>query len=248
MEPQTIEYFAQIELEKNPKMVGNPGLLSVTSFGRKLGFASSYLQSRGFFSDGTMVGGNADNGPWPILTWPFLDFLAGLDLSDTRLVELGAGGSTLALAALFNRVVSFENSASFVEKLTGVLPANATVTLFHGDTLDVGAVDMTPADWLLVDFSGKRTRFIKDMIAEKPSSRLPVAVILDNSDWYRNAGQLLASAGYSEVPFFGLKSGQTWVSCTSFFFLPDRLRLRFKTPFHQPPFSRTLAAQWDSLD
>jgi len=248
MKRQAIEYFAQIDLAKNPKMVGNRNLVTVTPFGRKLGFASSYLQSHGFFSDDTIVRGEQDDGPWPILTWPFLDFLASLDLSDTRLVELGAGGSTLVFAQLFDRVESYENGAKFVEKLRPKLPPNVTLTLFKGDTFDAGTLTLAPEDWLLVDFAGKRTRFIKDLVSATPKGELPLVVVLDNSDWYRTGAGLLAETGYAEIPFFGLKSGQTWVSCTSFFFVPERLRLRFRAPFPRLPFTRDLVAPWDSLD
>jgi hypothetical protein len=248
MNPDLIQYFAQIDLDKNPRAIGNKNLVSVTPFGKQLAFAGSYLESQGFFSEHTIERDNKLDKPWPILTWPFLDFIASLKLSDTTLIELGAGGSTLAFAKLFNRVVSFENSAKFVEVLKNKLPENASVTHFAGDIFDIGAVDLKPDDWILVDFSGKRTRFIKDLTTDRSESELPVVVILDNSDWYRNGAQLLASAGYSEIPFFGLKSGQTWVSCTSFFFVPNRLRLQFNAPFRQPLLSRPLSASWDSLD
>lgn len=248
MNPDLIQYFAQIDLDKNPRMVGNRSLVSVTAFGKQLAFAGSYLESQGFFSEDTIERSDQTNGSWPILTWPFLDFIGCLDLSDTTLIELGAGGSTLAFAKVFERVVSFENNREFVETLQTKLPENASVTHFSGDTFDMGAVDVKPDNWVLVDFSGKRTKFIKDLTTQKPISELPAAIILDNSDWYRNGARLLASSGYAEVPFFGLKSGQTWVSCTSFFFVPDRLRLQFKTPFRQPLFSRSLSAKWDSLE
>ena len=38
----------------------------------------------------------------PILTWPFLDFIQGLDLKDITLHELGSGNSTIWFSNVFN--------------------------------------------------------------------------------------------------------------------------------------------------
>lgn len=147
-----------------------------------------------------------------------LDFLSAIDVSKIDLIELGSGNSTHVFSTMFHQVISYENNASWAETLEHHLPANVTLHRFTGETLDPQSVPVEPEHWLLVDFSGKRTRFISEFLTGKSTDMLPVVVILDNSDWYRNGARLLATAGYREIPFYGMKSGQTWISCTSFSF------------------------------
>ena len=137
---------------------------------------------------------------------------------------------------------------AWAETLEHHLPANVTLHRFTGETLDPQSVPVEPEHWLLVDFSGKRTRFISEFLTGKSTDILPVVVILDNSDWYRNGARLLTTAGYREIPFYGMKSGQTWISCTSFFFLPARIQLASRQPFYQPEFSRSLSPEWDRVE
>lgn len=243
-----IEHIAKLDTAKNPQVVAGRNAVPITDFGIRIGFANAVLHARGFFADNTLERDDLLDEPRPLLTWPFLDFLSALTLSNIDLVELGAGNSTLAFSKMFKRVASYENNGAWATALSASLPDNVTLNRFAGERLDARVVDVQPENWLLVDFAGKRTRFIKELVAQKSVSALPVVVILDNSDWYRNGAGILAEAGYVEIPFFGFKSGQTWVSCTSWFFLPDRLRLEFKAPFQQAPFSRAVSPQWDSGD
>ena len=221
--------------------------VQMSNTGLKLGFADSWLQARGFYIDNSRPRENIIEEPWPLLTWPFLDFISTLDLSGIDLVELGAGNSTVVFSKQFRTVRSFENDRKWADFLRPKLARNVRLTVFSGETLDPGTVAVKPAEWVLVDFAGKRTRFLKQLVANRRPASLPVVVILDNSDWYRNGANLLLRAGYSEIPFFGLKSGQTWVSCTSFFFFSKRLRLKACEPFQLPPFSRIRDPRRDSL-
>jgi len=74
-----------------------------------------------------------------------------------------------------------------------------------------------------------------------------VAIVLDNADWYRNGAQLLSQHGYLELPFYGFKSGQSWISCTSLFIDPKRFAPVPKAPFYTPAFSKEADNSWDAL-
>jgi hypothetical protein len=245
--PHMIEYVTKVDVSKDPKLAANPNVVPVTQAGLRLAFATSVLQARGFFQENSAERLDGAH-PTPLLTWPLLDFLNALALSSTTLIELGAGNSTFAFAKMFARVVSYENNARWAQLLRERLPANVELRAFEGETLAAKSVALDPQDWLLIDFAGKRTRFIKDLLALTNTDARPAVILLDNSDWYRNGARLLSEAGYSEIPFFGLKSGQTWVSCTSFFFITSRVKLEYKTPFVAPAFSRAMSAKWDALD
>ena len=43
-------------------------------------------------------------------------------------------------------------------------------------------------------------------------------MFFDNSEWYRNGVNFLTKSGFREIPFFGLKPIEDWVSCTSVLF------------------------------
>ena len=90
--------------------------------------------------------------------------------------------------------------------------------------------------WLLVDFAGKRTRF--STVPQSGARRATVAIVLDNADWYRRGAQLLQQHGYLELPFYGFKSGQSWISCTSLFIDPPRFAPRRRSPSFSRRFSR----------
>jgi len=242
-----IEYVARVDLAQHPDAPAHRSAVPVTAAGVRAGFAHSVLEQRGFFAANTVSRERLGEDPRPLLTWPFLDFLAAVDLSAIDLVELGAGNSTLAFARMFRSVSSHENDARWRAALAPHLPSNAVLHAYEGDLPDATKVPVRPADWLVVDFAGMRTRFIRDLARHLARESLPVVVVLDNADWFRNGARLLREAGYTELPFFGFKSGQTWLSCTGFYFQADRLRLTYRDPFVQPAFSRPVLTKWDTL-
>jgi len=246
-EAEGVEYLARVDVSQNPQLLGHQALIPTSDFGVRLGFGAAVMQARGLLAGNAPPQAHTAAEPLPLLTWPFLDFLSALVLTGIELIELGSGNSTLAFAAMFDRVTTYENNDAWADALAAILPANVTLRRFTGDTLDASRVDIGPEQWLLVDFAGKRTRFISELIAGRSATDLPAVVILDNSDWYRNGAALLSRAGYTEIPFYGMKSGQTWISCTSFFFMPQRTRLVSREPFFQPLFSRPVSPAWDSL-
>ena len=240
-------YLMPVPLRQHERARGNLNAVQMTSAGMRAGFAHSWLQARGFFIDNSAPRENLFEDPRPLLTWPFLDFVSTLELSEVDLVELGAGSSTIFFSKKFRSLRSFENDHAWARALEARLASNVSLHRFSGERLDPALVAVEADEWLLIDFAGKRTRFIKELLEHQKSAALPAVVILDNADWYRNGAELLRDAGYTELPFFGLKSGQTWASCTSFFFLPSRLRLEFAQPFRLPVFSRPRTHPWDSV-
>ncbi|MBM3524634.1 MAG: hypothetical protein FJX57_16940, partial [Alphaproteobacteria bacterium] len=87
------------------------------------------IEAQGFFASATQGVAVRDGEPWPLLTCPFLDWLACFDWSVRTLVEFGAGRSTSWFTARFARVVSLETDARWFEALRPRMPAN--VDLCH---------------------------------------------------------------------------------------------------------------------
>lgn len=237
-----MRYFARLNPAKlDAAFLNREEVLRLSDVGAQLGFGLSVLNERGILRDPNELDTKA---PQPLLTWPFIDFLECLDLTRLRLLELGAGGSTLWLARRCAQLRSYETNPEWCAQLAPLLSSNTELCAIELAALEDGAVDYRDEDLVLVDFAGRRTRFLKRFLARLEAKR-PPAVVLDNADWYRNGAAALAEHGYREIPFYGFKSGQSFVSCTSLFIDPTRCSLPIKRPFHSPAFARRFDNDWD---
>ena len=246
-----VNHYAPLDpAQTDPRLLNHREVLRLDAFGAQAGFGLSVLQERGLFQGapprGTPAGGAAAA---PLLTWPFLDFVDGLDVGRESLLELGAGESTLWFSSRFARVRSFETDAEWFRALSARVGPNVELTQAGLAQLEDADIAYRKEDWVLVDFAGKRTRFLSRFFAGLARDDRPAVVVLDNADWYRRGADILKQNDYVEIPFYGFKSGQSWISCTSLFFDPARSRLRQREPFFQPPFSRSPSAnRWDSIE
>ncbi len=237
-----MRYYARLNPAKlDPAFLNRDEVLRLSDVGAQLGFGLSVLHERSLLYDGASLN---PAQPLPLLTWPLLDFLDSLELSQHSLLELGAGNSTLWFQRRFGAVRAFETDRGWHAALSKLIEPNVELQLVEAEALERAAVDYRGESCVLVDFAGKRTRFLRNFLASCGATR-PRAIVLDNADWYRNGAQLLAGAGYREVPFYGFKSGQAFISCTSLFIDPQRFDFVVKEPFFRPAFSRHVANAWD---
>jgi hypothetical protein len=240
-----IRYYARLnESRADKQLLNRPEVLKLSDFGAQLGFGLSVLEGRRLFQPESTAALAPGTLP-PLLTWPFLDFLDHLDLGQQSLVELGSGHSTIWFSQRFAKVRSFETDPEWHRALAARVDTNVELSLVTLPELERAELEYRGEAWLLVDFAGKRTAFLKQFLAKLPAPSRPPAIVLDNSEWYRRGAQLLAQHGYLEVPFYGFKSGQSWISCTSLFFDPTRFAPAQKPRFHMPAFSRELDNAWD---
>jgi hypothetical protein len=237
-----MRYYARLNPTKvGPAFLEREEVLRLSDVGAQLGFGLSVLNERGILRD---PGWLDPEHARPLLTWPFLDFLESLDLSGQRLLELGAGASTLWFQRRLAQVRSFETSAEWQRTLTPLLAPNAALTLLSLAELEAAELEYRGEQLVLVDFAGRRTRFLDRFLGRLGRER-PSMIVLDNADWYRNGAAVLAGHGYQELPFHGFKSGQSFISCTSLFVDPSRFALLVKAPFFRPAFSRRFENDWD---
>ncbi|HVY29253.1 MAG TPA: hypothetical protein VHB79_21990 [Polyangiaceae bacterium] len=237
-----LRYYARLNPARlDPQFLNRQEVMRLSDVGAQLGFGLSVLHERGLVCD---AGSLQPLEPVPLLTWPFLDLLDSLDVSRDSLLELGSGNSTLWFQRRFARVRSFETNPEWYQNVAGYLQANAELSLIELDALERCELAYEGESMLLIDFAGYRTRFIERFLAQNPARR-PPAIVLDNSDWYRNGAALLTRAGYLELPFHGFKSAQSFVSCTSLFIDPHTFRPNLKNPFFRPSFARSCENGWD---
>ncbi len=131
---------------------------------------------------------------------------------------------------------SFETDPEWYRALAAKVTDNVQLSLIALAELEGAELEYQDEAWLLVDFAGKRTAFLDRFLAKRAASTRPAAIVLDNAEWYRRGAQLLTQQGYLEMPFYGFKSGQSWISCTSLFIDPARFAPRQKGPISHAGF------------
>src|SRR4051812_37401580 len=103
-----MRYYARLNPRKvDEAFLNREEVVQLSDVGALLGFGLSVLHERGLVRDANALDAT---DCFPLLTWPFLDFLDSLDLSQHTVLELGAGNSTLWLQRRFLRVRSFETN------------------------------------------------------------------------------------------------------------------------------------------
>ena len=244
------DYNKKIALEKHQKAkeycenIIKTGLIE---YPEKSTFVFKEVDQRGFFSKNNLVEVENKSKHQPLLTWPFLDFINTLDLKNIILHELGAGSSTIWFSNKFKNIESYETNQDWYEKLKPLIKSNVSLKLTKLESIYECKIQFKSNDWLLIDFAGKRTKFIQELV-KLSDDLIPAQIILDNPEWYRNGARMLIERGYSEIPFFGFKSGQSIIACTSLFILKNHFKLKTLTEFHYPMFSKKINNSWDIID
>ena len=244
------DYNKKIALEKYQeakKYCENVIKIGLIEYPEKSAFVFKEVDQRGFFSRNNLVEVKNWSKHQPLLTWPFIDFINTLDLKNIILHELGAGSSTIWFSNKFKNIESYETNQDWYEKLKPLIKSNVSLKLTKLENIYECKIQFKSNDWLLIDFAGKRTRFIQELV-KLSDDLIPAQIILDNTEWYRNGAKILIDRGYSEIPFFGFKSGQSIIACTSLFILKNHFKLKILSEFHYPMFSKKMNNLWDIID
>lgn len=163
--------------------------------------------------------------PLPWYTFPAIDFLVPADFSTSRVLEIGAGQSTLWWAVRSREVISLEGDQDWLAYVAAHLPSNAHVILALGQASHVlervaGQFDVIVIDGLVrQDYAAQVLPFLK------PGG----IVIVDNSEGYWGGDatgtypiiEHFYQAGLMRVDFYGFAPGVFSRTCTSIFFDPD---------------------------
>jgi hypothetical protein len=163
---------------------------------------------------------DAGGRPVPWFTYPAIEYVDRLDLEGKSLFEYGCGNSTRYWGSQAAEVISVEHEREFYELIAPQLPANCQLAF------------RTPAEayvTALGEYSARRGRGF-DVIVIDGHSRVRCAegaanhlapggmIILDNADWFPEAGAHLRAAGLIEVSFTGFAPISDFTSTTSIYF------------------------------
>ena len=210
-------------------------------------FVYNEMNHRGFFLDHNLEQIKKGKEQLPLLTWPLLDFIKTLDLKNITLHELGSGNSTIWFSNIFDRVKSYETNLDWYNNLKPKLKTNVSLKLIDLKNLYNCSLKFKTKDWLLIDFAGKRTKFVHKLI-KFSDDKIPAQIIFDNSELYRNGAKILTDRGYVEISFYGFKSGEQGIHCTSLFLLKKKFKVKVLQQFFYPKFSSKIQNDWDTID
>ena len=157
--------------------------------------------------------------PW--YTYPTIEFLRDKDLAGRRVLEWGAGQSTLWWAARSATVVAFESDPTWYRRLRSCIPPNVKLHLVPIDAS--GALTWVADetfDVIVIDGLDR----LRCAELSLPLLSSNGAAFLDNSDGYWGEdGQypildLFRREGFSRIDFYGPAPGVIKPHCTSLFF------------------------------
>lgn len=180
----------------------------------KLDFFYKYIDDLGVFTskEGELL--NGDSEPIPLLTSSFLNWFETQNWNSFNLLELGAGGSTLYFSNFFKSVTSYETNQIWFDNLSLKVSNNVNLMRVDSifDTLNKNnKKNIHDFDVILIDAAENRAKLTSWLIKQNYKG----IIFFDNSEWYRNSINMLIKDDYLEIPFFGLKPIEDWVSCTS---------------------------------
>ena len=91
-----------------------------------------------------------------------------------------------------------------------LVPINVEYQFVDSILKSFDSFDINSCDVMLLDCAENRANIAK-AISESGFQ----GIVFFNPEWYRNGVSILTEAGFREIPFFGLKPVEDWVSCTS---------------------------------
>ena len=159
---------------------------------------------------------DAQGNPIPWYTYPAIEYIKQLDLSDKHVFEYGSGYSTLFWSSRCKSLTSVEHDEHWYQQIRHRLPENVSYNLKQNIQDYVKFINTIGEKFDVIIIDGAHRL---DCAAAALSNLKPTGfIILDNSDWMTKASQLLRDANLIEVDMsgFGPINNYTWT--TSFYF------------------------------
>ena len=170
-----------------------------------------------------------ERNPIPWYTYPAIEYVKRLDVSDKSVFEWGSGNSSLFWAARVEQIVSIEHDSDwfdFVNK--GKLP-NQEVVHLQEKTEYVGAILSRKRKFDIIVIDGEyRCECSENAVKCLNDAGL---IILDNSDWWPRATEILRQHGLIQIDFSGFGPLVGFTTTTSLFLSETFSRaFRFSSP------------------
>ena len=184
------------------------------------------------------------DNPLPWITYPCIEFLDRINLSDCDVFEFGAGSSTHYWAKKSKTVTSIEKDKNWYKSLESRVPKNAQITLSENDRHYVDHIKTSDKQYDVIVVDGA-VRYPCAKAAINCISNRGI-ILLDNTEWYPETAKLLTSEGFTQIDFCGFPPINAFTSCTSIFFKAGSvLENRIYKPKWRPMGARFLNAYDD---
>lgn len=186
-------------------------------------FLRGHVYKKGVFS----VDANGRYVPW--LTYPFVDFIENLKLSDCVVFEYGAGSSSLWWSSRVKSVCSVEMDSRWAEFIEEKLPNNSQLILCEDGGQYPISIDRFDRQFDIIVVDGaERYKSAKYSINKLTENGI---IVVDNTDWYPNTAFMLRNNGFTQLDFYGFSPNNSFPSITSLFYKNDYL-LRQRNELH----------------
>lgn len=159
--------------------------------------------------------------PIPWFTYPAIDFIKSLDLSEKRLFEFGSGNSTLFWSQNCKEVLSVEDNKYWFNKISKQIKREKikNVKLIYAprksNYLSAIRKSSKKLDIIVIDGSYREECINKNTINKlKPKG----FIILDNSDKYPQISKKLEVFGFKKIDFNGIGPINPYTWTTTFFY------------------------------
>jgi hypothetical protein len=160
-----------------------------------------------------------EGNPLPWFSYPCIDFLEQLDLSDKTVFEWGAGHSTFFWSKRAKRVVSIESDAKWYSYLKAQLPLNCELIASRPENeFYVTAINNYPEQFDIIVIDGTDYGRPPSSAIARQHLKKGGFVILDNSDQCLQSAKILRESDFIEVDFTGFCPGNGYAQTTSIFF------------------------------
>jgi hypothetical protein len=207
--PQPLKRFV-------PKSLRSGGLLrqAATILGHVL-FDYGWLRS---YREKSCVDRNGEPIPW--FTYPAIDYLGQLDLSQMDVFEWGSGYSTAYWSKWARSVVSIETDPEWAQRVSQWVGSNCRVLISDRELeIYVGQIFRYDSfDLIVVDGTGESRRECARAATQKLSPN--GIIVLDNSDLWPDSARIIREHDLIEVDFSGFSPASAHCHTTSVFLSP----------------------------
>lgn len=145
---------------------------------------------------------DAEGNPIPWYTYPAIEFLRTLDMSECRVFEYGCGNSSVFLARRVKEIFAAENDPAWAKEVGKFNIPNLTIMTATEKEAYVNAPHT---------FGGKFDIMIVDGRYRKDCAQVAAQlvqdtgfIIFDNADWYPAACESIRKQGWLQIDFSGL--------------------------------------------
>jgi len=155
--------------------------------------------------------------PW--FSYPCIDFLKQLDLSEKTVFEWGAGHSTVFWSLRAKRVVSIEHDPQWYEYLKDQLPQNCELVASKVENaFYVKSIEKYSEQFDVIVIDGTDFGRVPSSAIARQHLKKGGFVVLDNSDQCLQSASILRDSNLIQVDFTGFCPGGGYAQTTSIFF------------------------------